>query len=536
MKQLILFVTLTLILVLATKSSATENGATSNPINFVIDTGFGAHGPAIGEVATIRVTPRITDIPRQIIIKKGSFRKEINLYNDGTHGDNNQNDNEYTGTWYTGVNDGEGDYTIDIITNHGTFENVKQLFLEEPYIRIGMSAYVVNGTTTPITVEIQPNTLRPDLLIIHNVANRLQLKLYDDGTHGDEQPNDNKFTTTWHVSNFAAGTYSIDIIDQNLGVHKESARGEISTDTYSSRGCISLEPSHNNPNEERINIVFVGVNYDKNQTNKILDFAKKIIDLQGKNNGILSVEPYKSNAKAFNFWAVTTIPRVDNYSEGWDQRAFEANMQTADATDVCPFENKRVIALTNWYFRSNANKGSIARISAKIEDIRTPNAQNSIIRTIVHEIGHSIGELDDEYTEDSNLTQETYQCYTANNYNACISSAPWLPFIGDGCGEDGAVDCQPPTNRYQIQSPLTNPLRNIEVTCYRGTCHNTEQFRPMRNTIMRMQWVAPYTYGITNEMAICRILRWKLGTIGGICNARCMDCRVGQKCLGGQCV
>ncbi len=223
------------------------------------------------------------------------------------------------------------------------------------------------------------------------------------------------------------------------------------------------------------------------------------IDKEGDNDGLLSVEPFKSNKDKFNFWYVDqTVP----YSRCKEQESsqffacydklLEANALAAN----CIVPNKYVIYTIADYFRSSA--GDKVYLSSAIDRLDAPYVDQA--RVFVHEFGHQFGDLADEYIETSgSVWNEISQsgrldCYVPSpaTETMCLQNAPWKEFIGNGCGKEGLTDCNEKDEFY-----------NNEVGCFEG-CSLTEFgiFRPTRNSIMRCHTCNPFTFGPWNEKLI----------------------------------
>ncbi len=132
--------------------------------------------------------------------------------------------------------------------------------------------------------------------------------------------------------------------------------------------CQEIVPGHNNINEKRINLTFVGVNY----TPEELKFkAQDCVDCDGVNSGLMAVEPFKSNIDAFNFWYVNETRDVEDPQEGWDARGFEADDPAKYLSYKCKFPRKVRIELANWKFRSNSYMSGLT--SLKLHELDLEN-------------------------------------------------------------------------------------------------------------------------------------------------------------------
>ena len=118
------------------------------------------------------------------------------------------------------------------------------------------------------------------------------------------------------------------------------------------KSCMEIIPGHNTQLEDRINIVYVGVNYPKQEF--YVGQVKKSVDCSLTDGGILSREPFASNMHSFNFWYVSSMAYVDNYQEGLLARAEESIEAVEQLATQCNVRNRAIIAQVNWDFRPNA--------------------------------------------------------------------------------------------------------------------------------------------------------------------------------------
>jgi predicted Zn-dependent protease with MMP-like domain len=145
--------------------------------------------------------------------------------------------------------------------------------------------------------------------------------------------------------------------------------------------------------------------------------------------------------------------------------------------------NRGVIGYTNEYFETE--------IGLLVSD--------TIQAVFVHEVGHHFASLKDEYIlYGTNLSQTTSykNCYLGpeETQEECLESSQWVDFIGNGCGEEGIIDCEEGDEYY-----------NLEIGCYEG-CSWENVFRSARKTIMRTTPTEPYSFGKWNEFLIQEIL------------------------------
>ena len=99
-----------------------------------------------------------------------------------------------------------------------------------------------------------------------------------------------------------------------------------------------------------------------------------------------------------------------------------------------------------------------------------------------------------------------YSCQeTVESYNDCLVNAPWKDYFGDGCGKDGAIDCKPIDEDF-----------NIEVNCFLGCGRQKNLYRSTFSSGMRKISV-PFKLGPTNERLVCQSIKDINGFVKGTC-------------------
>jgi hypothetical protein len=386
--------------------------------------------------------------------------------------------------------------------------------------------------------------------------------------------------------------------------------------------CQEVIWGHNNPDEKRANIVFVGYGYDSYnyESEKIVQaIGEHLIDIGGVNFGLFSLEPFKSNAKKFNFWYINKgIPIDQCRIIGKSYRCYD----NESIGNECNFDGKYVINLFD------ANGGSVAGdftldLSSKIYtpeilteyycengelDFETFNCENGcfdgacigesndietstiaatcnggdrclgactptdpdcscvdsdvtsdflsgknyyqrgtlkvkgttqviedsclslgktlprldlqvnleLIPTFTHEMGHTFGDLRDEYIVGNadelppeGLSHPIWfekNCYIGSSEENCLENTQWKDFIGNGCGQPGVIDCTPDDLNYEL-----------EIGCFEGCTWGIGSYRPTRTDIMRNRPVVEfgtgtiktdsYFYGLWNEKLIEDVIK-----------------------------
>ena len=129
--------------------------------------------------------------------------------------------------------------------------------------------------------------------------------------------------------------------------------------------CKELIPGHNNPEGDRINLVFTGFGYEDLGSKTAIDLVKNlsldVIDFEGDANGLLSVKPFEDYKDKFNFWYIDEIASIDECSDTTVANAV-ANCESLKSFH-CPYSNKLFVNLVNRGIRSNARINSHMTLS-----------------------------------------------------------------------------------------------------------------------------------------------------------------------------
>lgn len=206
--------------------------------------------------------------------------------------------------------------------------------------------------------------------------------------------------------------------------------------------CEELISGENTISPNKLNLIFSGVNFDKNIVKEKALFFLFDEGLSQSTGLFTKIEPFKSNKDKFNFWLINKTSYTEN----------EAN------------ELMRCCQLQKWYgYIFVNNVGPIERSYA----LFGPNASTTLYVTssssyaidgALHETAHLIGGLYDEYRGGRQQEPATYAhmgdllnknifydpFLDNDNFisvQECRDNVHWKSWIGKGCGNDGSVDC-----------------------------------------------------------------------------------------------
>jgi hypothetical protein len=229
------------------------------------------------------------------------------------------------------------------------------------------------------------------------------------------------------------------------------------------------------------------------------------------NNGsVLELEPFKSNKDKFNFWYVDEIIPLNRCQRsilgGTTSTRITCDDNQYRLNEHCAVDNKYVTRMINDDFRSSAGgwihmsmvprDGDSYRVFTK-EGLALSFSDPGLFS---HEFGHQFGDLRDEYVEEEKPFSGTREITQGNCYfgiskteDECLQNTQWKEFIGNGCKEDGIIDCE----------HREDDLYNLEVGCFEGCLYTSaEIYRSTFNNIMRSHNRDPFGFGEWNEFLI----------------------------------
>ncbi|MCP3682822.1 MAG: hypothetical protein GY861_09050 [bacterium] len=217
----------------------------------------------------------------------------------------------------------------------------------------------------------------------------------------------------------------------------------------------------NGDSKNKLDVVFVGVGFETRAYFE--DTVVALIDYEGSNgyNGLMSVEPFKSNRDKFNFWMVDTKFSVSYYEDtGYPHTG------AIGLSKYCPHTDQTIL-LSKSKFRSSGGDGeSFVSIGDSL------NSGDG--RTVLHEFGHSFGGLADEYVEG----------------NADRSHKP-------NCAPDRAT-------AEKWWGDLAR--KNERIDYFEGCSYIMSNIRPTKNSIMRNQWDLSCDFEEVNERHLLGLL------------------------------
>lgn len=304
-----------------------------------------------------------------------------------------------------------------------------------------------------------------------------------------------KFTLSIINNNGQAEKRILYSIKDTFLISPDNTRVELITPTAQTtcgNELIEVIPGHNRVDSNRINLIFTGTGYWS--TLQFVPHLPDFVDFEGDGfiasvmvtargggesylesavfNGILGEEPFRSNRNLFNFWYLDQLLDLRTPLKASEEEYPTTSCREFGPEELpfdCDLPNTFAINLINqecrgWgYFGGNSFVSFVDNPSDPERDWNKGWA----VRTVVHELGHNIGSLRDEYTEDG---------------------------AGD---EPGFPNCA--ANEDEALSFL------FENEAYRGCSYTYDNLRPTENSIMNYQ-VPEANFDYLNEFHLCSVL------------------------------
>lgn len=290
-----------------------------------------------------------------------------------------------------------------------------------------------------------------------------------------------------------------------------------------------------------------------------------VLDPSGTKGGLFSVGPFRSNRDRFNLLLVDApLSRdVGDLAPSADKEAFDAYSTALadiarDGSMACPYPNKRTVAIINKNLtRDFAFINELGYVGVP-HPLREEH-RRQISYLALHEIGgHAVGGLYDEYVWQNWLPDPRAmrnanvpwlnQCYYVDQrelscrfefggytcdpppqgvVDRCNREAPWRDLVGNGCGQDGVIDCGE-----------RDPREGLEVKCSFNNGCSPNDFASAAHTVMGSALAADRSLGFSpyQERLICRKIREVTGSAGGVCADLCLEgCKADERCAAGVC-
>ena len=275
-------------------------------------------------------------------------------------------------------------------------------------------------------------------------------------------------------------------------------------------GVQEVYPGHNSLTERRINLVFGGYGYDEpGGEPEFIQYLPDILDLNGESRhslgGLFSEEPFASNKDLFNLWYKPTQVQTTPRGEG----------RCPTPAPLCSFAAPMVYEAVFANGEHCISYGTPSRLAVTWFRAPTDEISDYVLRVVrinLHELGHSIARLRDEYTVDPDHS----------NYHSAFG-----------------INCV--GSRKEAESRGWNSELVSE-----GCSYTEDNFRPTENSIMRRTSAGGENFGYLNEAWLCH----KLATLTGRADLTCLEdaneyfgtcisnanCPAGEVCSNNLCI
>lgn len=253
------------------------------------------------------------------------------------------------------------------------------------------------GTVFAVVADTWPREEFQDLSVtIEKDGQQIPLTLYDDGQHQDGAAKDGKYGAILDSQNFALGTYKI----------KNSQGTDLSEFTLQDSKCSALVGS---PALEKINFLILPYGYSD-----LEDFKQDAKSLLLGKNTISEIEPFKSNFEDFSFSFINPTKDLECRvgCNGVETMVCCNDAKVVETASQCNYDG--LIVLIN----SDAGCGTASfytKLCAK-------SKSNGLI--LAHELGHSFGNLADEYTYSDYFTYNLPEDLILEMPNCDVAGCP----------------------------------------------------------------------------------------------------------------
>lgn len=257
---------------------------------------------------------------------------------------------------------------------------------------------------------------------------------------------------------------------------------------------------------EKHDIVFVGdgISDYKTLTNLVL----LVMDFEGTHNGVLSTTPFRENADKFNVWMVIAPDYAYDANGEPDLDDYRRFVKTCERDTVVIMTGKTYRPFA--FFPTHGPGGGVVYLSLGFLTVRGSQfAFENSGRLLLHELGHAIGGLADEYVEYGVGTR---------NVEQVVNCAPDLATAkkrwGDLEGVDGVhfytgVKDVPGTTYYKSPKASIEELGTFpdgSDWSDGGCSYDWNNIRPTIGSFMNNQFEQGVDYGPVNEREMQRKL------------------------------
>lgn len=219
--------------------------------------------------------------------------------------------------------------------------------------------------------------------------------------------------------------------------------------------------------EEKVDVTFLAEKYE--DLEKFKEDIQYYIDADSNNNGLLAIEPFKSNPGKFNFYFVNQNNNLDCKlgCYGIDRLVCCDDNKVKQVASACPSDQVFVLADTAKFCGASKDYATVCTI----EDSRAG-------LVLVHEFGHIFGKLGDEYSYGREGETKAPNC----DLSGCLK---WAGVPGTGCFDTcGYTNLYRSTDKGSLMNiyipdfgPLNTVLLDSVLSNY-SSGQPTQELRP----------------------------------------------------------
>ena len=394
------------------------------------------------------------------------------------------------------------------------------LRVELPKIEKGMPQFFTlsispekaeTGTLFKLNVDTKNNSvvILLQARIMKDKALIKTVQLYDDGSHNDLKANDGKYVGFFDSKGEKEGIYQIDLV-VNPG-DKEAVYENVGQISIFKNQCIPL--IYNGDSGSHIDVAILPSGYT--DYSKFKSDAARLVDADGRNNGVLSYEPFKNNSAKFNFYIVNSSEDLEctKGCQGVPSLVCCNDQKIAKAAAQCSADEAFVLIDSNDFCGSSSAYAKVCK-GWNVGEVGT------------HEFGHIFGGLGDEY--DYQKAYPNYKAFNAIYPNCDTDKCPkwisyWSQCVG-GCGlpsyfRPTPEDClmytyvthfcpvcqktliglinnyNPPVSAKELSAPLPQESYVLDINYNKGQLKSQEVYlspaqSPDRKAIAKIDYVA----------------------------------------------
>ncbi len=226
-----------------------------------------------------------------------------------------------------------------------------------------------------------------------------------------------------------------------------------------------------------------------------------VMDYQNKYNGVFSITPFKENKDKFNVWMVTAPDYMYDESGEPNQEDFQRFVKGCDVDTVVVITGKTYRPYA--FFPTQGASGGVVFLSLGFLAPRGADyALKNSGRLLLHELGHAIGGLADEYVEygkgSSNL-ESVMNCAS----DLTTAKKKWGDLVGiESVDYYTGVKDVPGTIYYKSPTmtvPELGYFPDGSDWADGGCSYDWTNIRPTIGSIMNSQFEMKYDYGPVNE-------------------------------------